>query len=121
MDEPFGALDAQTRVQMQELLLSIWGEFRRTTVFVTHDVDEAILLGDRIFVMSNRPALIKAEILAGLQRPRSADTTVSPEFVKLKREYMSLLRAARLEADWKPRAGSGTIVQPMVKPSLSNP
>jgi NitT/TauT family transport system ATP-binding protein len=95
MDEPFGALDAQTRVQMQELLLSIWDEFRMTTVFVTHDVDEAILLGDRILVMSNRPASIQAEVIVRLQRPRCADTTLSSEFVKLKRECMSLLRASR--------------------------
>jgi NitT/TauT family transport system ATP-binding protein len=98
MDEPFGALDAQTRVQMQELLLSIWDEFRMTTVFVTHDVDEAILLGDRIVVMSNRPASIKAEVIVPLQRPRCADTTVSSEFVKLKRECMSLLRASMCQA-----------------------
>jgi NitT/TauT family transport system ATP-binding protein len=98
MDEPFGALDAQTRVQMQELLLSIWDEFRMTTVFVTHDVDEAILLGDRILVMSNRPASIKAEILVPLQRPRCADTTVSSEFVKLKRECMGLLRTSTYQA-----------------------
>jgi NitT/TauT family transport system ATP-binding protein len=98
MDEPFGALDAQTRVQMQELLLSIWDEFRMTTVFVTHDVDEAILLGDRILVMSNRPASIKAEVIVPLQRPRCADTTVSSEFVKLKRECMSLLRVPMHQA-----------------------
>jgi len=98
MDEPFGALDAQTRMQMQELLLSIWDEFRMTTVFVTHDVDEAILLGDRIVVMSNRPASIKAEVIVPLQRPRCADTTVSSEFVKLKRECMSLLRASTYQA-----------------------
>jgi NitT/TauT family transport system ATP-binding protein len=94
MDEPFGALDAQTRVQMQELLLSIWDESRMTTVFVTHDVDEAILLADRILVMSNRPASIKAEIIVPLRRPRCADTTVSSEFVNLKRECMHLLRTS---------------------------
>jgi NitT/TauT family transport system ATP-binding protein len=98
MDEPFGALDAQTRVQMQELLLSIWDESRMTTVFVTHDVDEAILLADRIFVMSNRPASIKAEVIVPLQRPRCADTTVSPEFVNLKRACMRLLRASTHQA-----------------------
>jgi NitT/TauT family transport system ATP-binding protein len=98
MDEPFGALDAQTRVQMQELLLSIWDEFRMTTVFVTHDVDEAILLGDRILVISNRPASIKAEVIVPLQRPRCADTTVSSEFVKLKRECMNLLRSSIYKA-----------------------
>jgi len=98
MDEPFGALDAQTRVQMQELLLSIWDKSRMTSVFVTHDVDEAILLGDRILVMSNRPASIKAEVIVSLQRPRCADTTVSSEFVKLKRQCMGLLRASTYQA-----------------------
>jgi len=80
-----------------ELLVSMWEEFRMTTVFVTHDVDEAILLGDRILVMSD-PASIKAEVKVRLRRPRCADTTVSSEFVELKRQCMILLRASRYEA-----------------------
>jgi NitT/TauT family transport system ATP-binding protein len=62
MDEPFGALDAQTRLQMQEMLSELWGEYRMTVVFVTHDVDEAILLSDRVLIMSRRPGRIAAEI-----------------------------------------------------------
>ena len=73
MDEPFGALDAQTRLQMQELLLNLWGEYGMTVVFVTHDIDEAILLCDRVLIMSKRPGRIQAEDPVPLVRPRSAD------------------------------------------------
>ncbi len=71
MDEPFGALDAQTRLLMQELLLQIWEEDRTTVLFVTHDVEEAILLSDRIYVMTARPGRLKAEVTVDLPRPRS--------------------------------------------------
>ncbi|HEX6573884.1 MAG TPA: ABC transporter ATP-binding protein [Gemmatimonadaceae bacterium] len=71
MDEPFGALDAQTRRHMQDELLSIWAADRRTVVFVTHDIEEAVLLGDRVLLMSPRPASIIADIPVTLPRPRS--------------------------------------------------
>jgi NitT/TauT family transport system ATP-binding protein len=71
MDEPFGALDAQTRRHMQNELLSIWAADRRTVIFVTHDIEEAVLLGDRVLVMSARPASIVAEIPVPLDRPRN--------------------------------------------------
>jgi NitT/TauT family transport system ATP-binding protein len=71
MDEPFGALDAQTRRRMQDELLSIWAGDRRTVIFVTHDIEEAILLGDRVVVMSGRPASIIADIPVHLKRPRN--------------------------------------------------
>jgi NitT/TauT family transport system ATP-binding protein len=71
MDEPFGALDAQTRRHMQSELLNIWAGDRRTVVFVTHDIEEAVLLGDRVLVMSARPSSIVAEIPVSLERPRS--------------------------------------------------
>ena len=71
MDEPFGALDAQTRRHMQSELLNIWAGDRRTVVFVTHDIEEAVLLGDRVLVMSARPASIVADIPVTLERPRS--------------------------------------------------
>jgi NitT/TauT family transport system ATP-binding protein len=71
MDEPFGALDAQTRRHMQSELLNIWAGNRRTVVFVTHDIEEAVLLGDRVLVMSSRPSSIVADIPISLERPRS--------------------------------------------------
>jgi NitT/TauT family transport system ATP-binding protein len=70
MDEPFGALDAQTRRRMQDELLGIWAADRRTVVFVTHDIDEAVLLGDRVVVMSGRPGRILADIRVPFSRPR---------------------------------------------------
>jgi ABC-type nitrate/sulfonate/bicarbonate transport system ATPase subunit len=70
MDEPFGALDAQTRRHMQNELLGIWAADRRTVVFVTHDIDEAVLLGDRVVVMSGRPGRILANIPIPFERPR---------------------------------------------------
>jgi NitT/TauT family transport system ATP-binding protein len=82
MDEPFGALDSQTRLVMQEELLYIWKENRKTVIYVTHDIDEAILLGDRILVMSGRPGSIKAEIPISLPRPRNLTDRNHPEVVK---------------------------------------
>lgn len=92
MDEPFGALDAQTRLTMQELLLSVWQKLRTTVIFVTHDIDEAILLADTIYVMSARPGRIQTTIRVPLARPRSIDTTTSTEFNALKREIMHQMR-----------------------------
>ena len=92
MDEPFGALDALTRTQMHEWLLELWGRFRFTVVFVTHDIDEAILLSDRVGVMAGRPGRLVGEIEIKLQEPRSAGVTVSAEFGELKRRVLELLR-----------------------------
>jgi NitT/TauT family transport system ATP-binding protein len=93
MDEPFGALDAQTRLQMQELLLQVWQAHRTTVLFVTHDVEEAILLSDRIYVMTARPGKIKAELPVAIPRPRSLlDTEGDPRFVALRREVLGLIR-----------------------------
>lgn len=92
MDEPFGALDAQTRLTMQELPLSVWQRLRTTVIFVTHDIDEAILLADTIYVMSARPGRIQTRIRVPLDRPRSIDTTTSAEFNALKREIMHQMR-----------------------------
>ena len=77
MDEPFGALDAQTRRRMQGELLGIWASDRRTVVFVTHDIDEAVLLGDRVIVMSGRPGRILADIAVPFARPRDARRDVA--------------------------------------------
>jgi NitT/TauT family transport system ATP-binding protein len=92
MDEPFGALDAQTRLMMQELLLSIWSKFRTTIVFVTHDIDEAAFLSDRICVMTNRPGRIKDQIPVEAPRPRSVDDLASPEMAAVRRQCLHLIR-----------------------------
>jgi NitT/TauT family transport system ATP-binding protein len=98
MDEPFGALDAQTRVMMQENLLDIWREFRNTVVFVTHDIDEAVYLSDRIVVMSASPGRIIADIPVTLPRPREQSLLTSPEFMVLKRQCLDLIREETLNA-----------------------
>jgi len=92
LDEPFASLDAQTRLQMQEMLLELWHDLKMTIVFVTHDVDEAILLSDRVLVMSHRPGRIRADFEVPLARPRSADQLTSADFNRLKRYCLELLR-----------------------------
>lgn len=88
MDEPFGALDAQTRLSMQQLLLDVWQKLGTTVLFVTHDIDEAILLSDRICVMSARPGRIVRTIPIELKRPRSIHSLTSPEFIAYKAAIM---------------------------------
>ncbi|WP_018991170.1 ABC transporter ATP-binding protein [Aromatoleum toluclasticum] len=92
MDEPFGALDAQTRERMQQLLLEIWGRLQPTVLFVTHDIDEALVLSDRVLVMTHRPGRIREEILVDLRRPRPEDITVSPDFIALKKRCLALVQ-----------------------------
>jgi NitT/TauT family transport system ATP-binding protein len=96
LDEPFAALDAQTRLQMQEMLLELWNGLKMTVVFVTHDVDEAILLSDRVLVMSRRPGRIRADFEVPLARPRTADQLTSTEFNRLKKYCLELLREESL-------------------------
>lgn len=91
MDEPFGALDSQTRLQMQQLLLQVWGNSKKTVVFVTHDIDEAILLADRIYVMGARPGRIKEILDVPIERPRTLDVVMEPEFIRMKRHILCLL------------------------------
>ena len=91
MDEPFGALDSQTRMQMQQLLLRVWEHSKKTVVFVTHDIDEAILLGDRVYVMGARPGRIKREMDVPMPRPREMDMVMERQFIEMKREILSLL------------------------------
>jgi ABC-type nitrate/sulfonate/bicarbonate transport system ATPase subunit len=95
MDEPFGALDAQTRITMQELLLDIRRRERTTTLFITHDIDEAVFLSDRIFVMTARPGRLKAEIAVPFGPERDAALRTSPEFYRLHAEVYTLLTAER--------------------------
>ena len=92
MDEPFGALDAQTRLSMQQLLLDVWQQLGTTVLFVTHDIDEAILLSDRIYIMSARPGRIIKTIPIELPRPRSIASLTSPEFSAYKAEIMADIR-----------------------------
>jgi NitT/TauT family transport system ATP-binding protein len=95
MDEPFGALDALTRASAQRFLTEIWEQHRRTIAFVTHDIEEAIFLGDTVFVMSPRPGRIREVIRVELPRPRSLEDTATPPFAELKRRILSLI----LESD----------------------
>ena len=88
MDEPFGALDSQTRSLMQELLLDIWQQSHKTVLFITHDIDESILLGDRVYVMTARPGRIKELVEIDLPRPRTVDMLTSEEFMTIKRRIM---------------------------------
>lgn len=92
MDEPFASLDAQTRLLMQELLLELWGEYAMTIIFVTHDIDEALFLADRVVVLSRRPAEVRADIAVRLSRPRTAQALTSVAFTALKRRCLDLLR-----------------------------
>jgi ABC-type nitrate/sulfonate/bicarbonate transport system ATPase subunit len=94
LDEPFGALDALTRRQLQQWLLEVWRRFQQTIIFVTHDVDEAIYLADRVYVMSPRPGVIKLELDIPLARPRRPEMITSGEFGVLKRELLSALGSA---------------------------
>ena len=91
MDEPFGALDAQTRLMMQQLLLDLWARIRTSIVFITHDIDEALFLADRVLVMSPRPGRIIEQIAVPFPRPRDASLVTSPTFTDLKRRCLQLL------------------------------
>jgi NitT/TauT family transport system ATP-binding protein len=93
LDEPFGALDAVTRRRMNAELARIWGEEKITTILVTHDVDEALILADRVIVMTGRPGRVRTVKNVDFQRPRDAATSRSPEFHELVDELTSLLDA----------------------------
>jgi ABC-type nitrate/sulfonate/bicarbonate transport system ATPase subunit len=88
LDEPFGALDAFTRMNMQDELIKIWKERGTTTIMVTHDVDEAIYLSDRVLVMSARPAKIESIINVEMGRPRARDL---PAFLQLRAKILKIL------------------------------
>jgi len=93
LDEPFGALDAQTKLQMQEWLLQLWSDFGKTVIFVTHDVEEAIYLSDEVNVMATRPGRIVETIPVPIARPRPRSVTLTPDFIAIKERCLELLTA----------------------------
>jgi len=95
LDEPFGALDAQTRFEMQQWLLQVWRDTQRTVLFITHDVDEAVFLSDRILVMSPRPGRVVDDLAVNLPRPRTLETLVSPGFTEIKSKVLHQLHHER--------------------------
>jgi ABC-type nitrate/sulfonate/bicarbonate transport system ATPase subunit len=98
MDEPFGALDALTRQIMQELLTDLWQRYRKTVLFVTHDIEEAIFLGDVIYVMTSRPGRIRTTVAVDIPRPRSFDTLKSPAFSELRNQVVGIIHEESMKA-----------------------
>ncbi|WP_269939824.1 ABC transporter ATP-binding protein [Arthrobacter sp. HY1533] len=92
MDEPFGALDYQTRILMQQLLLELWAEFRPTILFITHDVSEAIYISDRVIVMGARPGRVKLEVDVTEPKPRSIDFLTTPSFTSLEHQILETVQ-----------------------------
>ncbi len=90
-DEPFGALDALTRRDLQSWLLDIWRRFNKTILFITHDVEEALYLSDRVIVLSPRPAHITLDLIVDLPRPRTSELLITPRFIELKAQLMATL------------------------------
>jgi NitT/TauT family transport system ATP-binding protein len=99
MDEPFGALDAQTRCRMQAHLLEIWRKIDITIVFITHDLDEAIFLADRILVLSAHPGEVRELIEVPVPRPRNLTQLISPAFLATKARLEELIHQSRSDAD----------------------
>jgi NitT/TauT family transport system ATP-binding protein len=97
MDEPFGALDAQTRSIMQEMLVTIWQETPKTILFITHDIDEALFLSDLVYVMTARPGRIKQTLRVELPRPRTLEMTTSSEFINQKRTVLEAIKEETLK------------------------
>lgn len=94
LDEPFGALDALTRAQMQVWLLDLWERLRRTVLFVTHDIDEALLLSDRVYVLSARPGRVRSEMAVRLARPRRLEMVTTATFVQMKKTLLETMELA---------------------------
>lgn len=97
LDEPFGALDAQTRLLMQEWLLDIWGDFKKTILFITHDIDEAIFLSDEIYILTPRPGTVKEKVEITLPRPRNEQTLLNADFIKVKEHILHALKTTDQE------------------------
>jgi ABC-type nitrate/sulfonate/bicarbonate transport system ATPase subunit len=93
LDEPLGALDSQTRETMQEWLLEVWSEFKKTVLLVSHDIDESIFLSDRIYVLGAKPGRVVAQLDVPLPRPRTAETRLLDEFAHLRQDVYRLLRS----------------------------
>ena len=98
MDEPFGALDSQTRSLMQESLMKLWRDLKLTVVFVTHDIDEAIILADRVLVMGSQPGRVVSDLPVNLPRDRSSETTLLPEFLRLRKTCLDLIKAQTMSS-----------------------
>lgn len=98
MDEPFGALDAQTRLLMQEMLVNIWQQTPKTILFVTHDIDEALFMADQVYIMTARPGRIKQTLTVELPRPRTVDIFTSREFIEQKRAVLDSIKQESLKA-----------------------
>lgn len=117
LDEPFGALDAQTRLEMQELLLRIWEQYRATILFITHDVEEALFLSDRTYVLSAHPGCIQREIRVPFERPRTYTIVGDEEFARLKAEILTALHdkpGALTSESGKSAAGNHNLSPPRV-------
>ena len=110
LDEPFGALDAQTRLEMQEMLLSVWEQYKATILFITHDVDEALFLSDRTYVLSTHPGRVQREIIVPFGRPRDYSMLADEVLIRLKAEIIASLH------EHKRTERKGDIVGP--KPSV---
>ncbi len=110
MDEPFSALDAITRDEMNEVLLDIWRHYGKTALFVTHSIREAVLLADRVLVMTRRPATVVADIRIPFGRPRDVSATETPEFVSLCNQLRGMIEHSGGKRDRRP--GDGLILQP---------
>ncbi len=118
MDEPFGALDAQTRVRMQEYLMEIWRNIDITILFITHDLDEAILLADRILVLKAHPGEIQEVIEVPVPRPRSSEQLLSPEFLATRQRLEELIHPPLDNDDTKPNMFRMVNVDDDVEPLL---
>jgi NitT/TauT family transport system ATP-binding protein len=121
MDEPFGALDALTRAHMQEMLLELWNRLRTTILFVTHDIDEALFLADRVLVLGPRPGRIIEELRVPFARPRHAGQLTEPAFAALKRRCLSLLRHDAPAEPPERLTPLGSSLHPMAMPPLALP
>lgn len=111
LDEPFGALDALTRVQMQEWLLELWESLNKTIILITHDVDEAILLSDRVYVLTARPGRVKTVLDVALPRPRSYQSVTTSEFTELKSMLLTTLHEEHEESSRHPGSQREELVQ----------